>query len=106
MDEVFAATLAAAHARIAAVRPDAYARTRNALDGAVSGVSPYITHGFVTLGDVVASVAKRDALDVQHKFVYELGWRAYFRHVWQHRGEGTLSSLSAADLLAVNEVPA
>ena len=20
-----------------------------------------------------------------HKFVFELGWRAYFRHVWQHR---------------------
>ena len=45
----FAPTLAAAQARIAAVRPAAYARTRNALDGAVSQLSPYITHGFVTL---------------------------------------------------------
>jgi deoxyribodipyrimidine photo-lyase len=93
MDEPFAPTLAAAQARIAAVRPSAYARTRNALDGAVSGLSPYITHGFVTLTDVLAGVAARHALDVQHRFVYELGWRAYFRHVWQHRGEGILRSL-------------
>ena len=83
MDEAFAPrlaptvvpTLAAAQARIAAARPAAHARTRNALDGAVSQLSPYITHGFVTLAEVLAGVAKRHALDVQHKFVYELGWR-------------------------------
>jgi deoxyribodipyrimidine photo-lyase len=98
MPEVFAPTLAAAQARIAAVRPAAYARTRNALDGAVSGLSPYITHGFVTLADVLAGVAARHALDVQHKFVYELGWREYFRHVWQHRGEGILHSLHEGPL--------
>ena len=83
MNDSFAPTLAAAQARIAAVRPAAYARSRNALDGAVSGLSPYISHGFVTLADVLAGVAARQALDVQHKFVYGLGWRAYFRHVWK-----------------------
>ncbi len=102
MPETFAPTLAAAQARITAVRPAAYARTRNALDGAVSGLSPYITHGFVTLADVLAgvlaSMAERHALDVQHKFVFELGWRAYFRHVWQHRGAGILCSLHEGPL--------
>jgi deoxyribodipyrimidine photo-lyase len=91
----FAPTRAAALARIAAVRPSAYARTRNALDGAVSGLSPYITHGIVTLPEVLSGVVARHALDVQHKFVYELGWRAYFRHVWQQRGQGIFSSLHA-----------
>jgi deoxyribodipyrimidine photo-lyase len=89
----FEPTLAAARGRIAAVRPAAYARTRNALDGAVTQLSPYITHGFVSLTEVLSSVVARQALDVQHKFVYELGWRAYFRHVWQHRGDGILRSL-------------
>jgi deoxyribodipyrimidine photo-lyase len=98
MPETFAPTLAAAHARIAAVRPAAYARTRNALDGEVTGLSPYITHGFVTLTDVLAGVAARHSLDMQHKFVFELGWRAYFRHVWQHRGEGILRSLHEGPL--------
>jgi deoxyribodipyrimidine photo-lyase len=89
----FMPTLAAARARIAAVRPAAYARTRNALDGAVSNLSPYITHGFVTLSDVLAGVTASHALGMQDKFVFELGWRAYFRHVWQHRGDAILRSL-------------
>jgi deoxyribodipyrimidine photo-lyase len=97
-EEAFAPTLCAAQARIAAVRPGAYARTRNALDGAVTGLSPYITHGFVTLTDVLNGVAARHALDLQHKFVFELGWRAYFRHVWQHRGDAILHSLHEGPL--------
>jgi len=98
MDESFAPTLAAAQSRIAAVRPAAYARTRNALDGAVTGLSPYITHGLVTLADVLSGVAARHTLEMQHKFVFELGWRAYFRHVWQHRGDGILGSLREGPL--------
>lgn len=93
MSDAFSPTLAAARARIAAVRPAAYARTRNALDGAVTGLSPYITHGIVSPSDVLAGVLARHALDVQHKFVFELGWRAYFHHVWRHRGGGILQSL-------------
>ena len=58
------------------MRPAAYARTRNALDGAVTGLSPYITHGFVTLTDVLAGVAARQPLDIPHKIVFEPGWRA------------------------------
>ena len=89
----FAPTLEAAMARIAAVRPADYARSRNAIEGAVSQLSPYITHGFVSLSEVLAGVASQYPLDRQHKFVFELGWRAYFRHVWQHRGSGILTSL-------------
>jgi deoxyribodipyrimidine photolyase-related protein len=78
-------TLAAARARIAAVRPDDYARTRNAVDGAVSGLSPYITHGFVSLADVLAGVSARHPLDARHKFVFELGWREFVRGIyWLH----------------------
>lgn len=98
MTKMFAPTLAAAGARIGAVQPAAYARTRNALDGAVSGLSPYITHGVVSLTDVLAGVDARHALNVQHKFVYELGWRAYFRHVWQHCGAGIVHSLHTGPL--------
>jgi deoxyribodipyrimidine photo-lyase len=43
-------------------------------------------------------VVARHAIGVQHKFVYELGWRAYFRHVWQQRGEGILRSLHEGPL--------
>jgi deoxyribodipyrimidine photo-lyase len=80
------------------VRPSAHARTRNALDSAVSGLSPYVAHGFVTLADVLAKVAARHTLDIRHKFLLELGWRACFRHVWQHRGQAILHSLHQGPL--------
>lgn len=98
MPDAFAPTLAAAQARIGAVQPAAYARTRNAITGAVSGLSPYITHGFVTLPEVLAGVASCHALGMQHKFVFELGWREYFRHVWAQHGSGILQSLHPGPL--------
>ena len=83
----------AALSRVGQVRPAAYARTRNHLDGAVTGLSPYITHGLVTLPEVLSGVLERGPLEVQHKLVFELGWREFFRHAWGHLGEGILKSV-------------
>ncbi len=96
--EEFAPTRAAALARLAAVQPAEYSRNRNAIDGAVTRLSPYITHGLLTVPDVLAVVCARHRLDVQHKLVFELGWREYFRHVWAHRGDGILQSLHPGPL--------
>ena len=89
----FPPTREAALVRLAAVRPAAYARSRNALDGAVTRLSPYLTHGVLTLPETHAAIAARHALDPQHKLVYEFGWREYFHHVWAHRGEAIFASL-------------
>ena len=89
---------AAARARLDAVRPHEYERTRNFLNGAVTGLSPYITHGIVSLPEVLAGVAERHPLKVQHKLVFELGWREYFQHVWQARGDGIFSSIHPGPL--------
>lgn len=91
-------TMAEAWARIHAIDPAAYARSRNALNGAVTGLSPYITHGFVSPPEVLAAVLTRHRLDAQHKLVFEFGWRAYFHHVWQHRGDQILQSLKPGPL--------
>lgn len=90
---LFEPTLQAAQARLSAVQPDAYARTRNALEGAVTRLSPYLTHGFLSLADVYLAVHKRHPLNAQHKLVFELGWRGYYRHVWSHLGQGIEQSL-------------
>jgi deoxyribodipyrimidine photo-lyase len=103
--QLFPPTLEAARARIAAVRPSDYARSRNALEGAVTRLSPYITHGIVSLPEVLAGVAARHRLDVQHKFVFELGWREYFQHVWRHRGDEILHSLHEGPLPEQAYVP-
>ena len=89
----FEPTVQAARVRLSAVRPDAYAQTRNALDGAVTGLSPYITHGLLSLRDVYTDVYVRYPLDATHKFVFELGWRVYYRHVWAQIGEDIHKSL-------------
>ena len=105
----FEPTLQAAHARLAAVNPEAYARTRNHLDGAVTRLSPYLTHGFLTLPEVLHGVLQRHPLDVQHKFVFELGWREYFHHVWQQEGDAIFASLHEGplpDAAYASELPA
>ncbi|MCH7345766.1 deoxyribodipyrimidine photolyase [Pelomonas sp. CA6] len=93
----FPPTREAALARIAAFNPSAYARTRNRLDGAVSCLSPYITHGLVSLPEVLGLGLQRDPQGplraVQHRWVMELGWREYFHHVWEARGDAILESL-------------
>ena len=89
----FEPTLEAAQARLAAVNPANYARTRNALGGAVTRLSPYLTHGLLSLREVYEAVHARHPLDAQHKFVFELGWRAYYRHVWAHLGEDIHQSM-------------
>ena len=91
--ETFPPTRQAALARVSAVRPNDYARSRNAIEGAVTGLSPYITHGLISLPEVLACVTAKHSLDVQHKFVFELGWREYYRHVWAFRGQGIFESL-------------
>jgi deoxyribodipyrimidine photo-lyase len=89
----FPPTTAAALERLARVDLDRYARTRNSLTGAVSHLSPYITHGFLTLPEIVHTLRARKPLDVRHKFVYELGWREYARHLWHVHGDGIFRSL-------------
>ena len=91
--ETFPPTRQAALKRVSTVRPSDYARSRNAIEGAVTGLSPYITHGLLSLPEVLAGVTAKHSLDVQHKFVFELGWREYFRHVWAFRGEEIFKSL-------------
>jgi deoxyribodipyrimidine photo-lyase len=91
-------TLTEAWARIRAVDPAAYARSRNALNGAATGLSPYITHGFVSMTQVLTAVVTRHTLPADHKLVFELGWRAYFRHVWQQRGDEIFRSLRSGPL--------
>ena len=105
---LFNPTREEALARIALVRPAEYARTRNALNGAVTQLSPYITHGFVSLPEVLEGVRSQHTVNSQDKFLFELGWREYYRHVWQQRGDGIFKSLHEGvlpDAAYSNEIP-
>ncbi len=82
----FEPSYGAAHTRAAHTSPAHYARTRNALDGGVTGLSPYLTHGIISLPGVAHTVAAKHRLGYDDKLVFELGWRAFFHHVWASAG--------------------
>jgi deoxyribodipyrimidine photo-lyase len=77
----------AALERLSALDPSAYAHTRNDVDGAVSGLSPWIRHGVLSLAEVRDAAVAR-AGEAAEKFVSELGWRDYWRQVHAALGEG------------------
>jgi len=93
MNTQYPATLDAAHERLAAVDPAAYARSRNHIGGAVTRLSPYLTHGLLTLPEAYHGIHTRSPLEPQGKLVFEFGWREYHRHVWAHIGDRIHRSL-------------
>ncbi len=91
-------TRSAAMSRIARIRPAAYARSRNDIEGAITGLSPYLTHGLITLREVLIELLRDQPLAVDHKLVFEFGWREFFRHVWSHAGNDIFASLHPGPL--------
>lgn len=77
-------TTAAAAALVAAIQPEAYARSRNHLSGKVTGLSPYVTHGLLDLPEVLRQLRQHHGLEREHRLVQEFGWREFFHHVWRH----------------------
>jgi deoxyribodipyrimidine photo-lyase len=80
-------------ARLDALDPSVYARTRNHLDGSVSRLSPYFTHGFLSLREAVDQIRQRTRLTSDDKLFAEFGWRSFFHHVWQWAGDDILEDL-------------
>ncbi|MEM9351494.1 MAG: FAD-binding domain-containing protein [Planctomycetota bacterium] len=81
--------LAEARVRLAAVEPVAYGRTRNALSGSVTGLSPYLRHGVLGLAETVRAVKQSVGSPASaQKLLQELAWRDYYRRVLDHLGDG------------------
>ena len=76
-------------ARLSAVDPVAYAANRNHLGGAVTGLSPWVTHGCISIPELI----ERFSLTGQDMLAFQLGWRAFFQHVWGHLGDGILADI-------------
>ncbi len=79
---------AAAEQRLARMNPRRYAESRDFLDGAVTGLSPYIRHGVLGLAEIRDAVlamvrTPREAA----KLIQELGWRDYWQRVYIQLGD-------------------
>ena len=90
LDDGFEPTPAAARERLARVDPALYAKTRNHLEGAVTRLSPYVTHGLLTIPQAVAALHARRPLRFDDKLVFEFAWREFFHHAWRHLGDRIL----------------
>jgi deoxyribodipyrimidine photo-lyase len=81
--------LAEAQRRLAEFKPQRYAATRNHLDGQVSGLSPYIRHGLLSLSGVKAqAVAVAGSARAIAKLISELAWRDYWQRLYAQWGAG------------------
>lgn len=82
--------------RVRAMEPREYARTRNSLDGAVTGLSAHLRHGCVTLAEARdAALAMVDRDEDAHKLVQELAWRDYYQRVYGAIGDGVWRDIEA-----------
>lgn len=78
-----------ADARLRDIDPVAYGRTRNYLDGAVTQLSPFITHGVRSLSEVRDAVLSRVAEPTAaEKMVQQLAWRDYWQRLYMSLGAG------------------
>ncbi|MBU3676417.1 MAG: deoxyribodipyrimidine photolyase [Chitinophagaceae bacterium] len=76
--------LAQLRERVLAIDPVQYAKTRNFVDGAVSGLSPYISRGVIStrwVYEVLVSAGHAPA--TMEKLVQELAWRDYWQLRWR-----------------------
>ncbi|MCX7215158.1 MAG: deoxyribodipyrimidine photolyase [Burkholderiales bacterium] len=100
----FEPTNAALEARLSEIDIAAYSKTRNHLSGQVTRLSPYITHGFISIPELFDRLPE---LKLADKLAFEFGWREFFHHVWSREGERILSDLRPAlpGVRYTNELP-
>ena len=91
--DVFDPADTALEARLSGVDIDAYSKTRNHLNGKVTRLSPFITHGLTSIPELFAKLPK---LQLSDKLAFEFGWREFFHHVWSREGERILSDMRPA----------
>lgn len=92
--------------RIDAINPQQYDKTRNYLDGAVTWLSPFVTHGIIDTTTIAKRVLHKHSPAQSYRLLYELAWREYFHRTWQLEGDAIFQDLiqTQADV-ASTELP-
>ncbi|MEY4279520.1 MAG: hypothetical protein RL377_1524, partial [Bacteroidota bacterium] len=73
-------------ARVNAVDPIRYAKTRNFINGEVTYLAPYISRGVISLKQILDIVINKGfSVHDAEKLIQELAWREYYQRVWQNK---------------------
>ncbi|WP_421976458.1 FAD-binding domain-containing protein [Roseivirga seohaensis] len=84
----FPTSLPEIEARIHNLSIEAYGKTRNYKNGAISYLSPYISRGVISTKQLFAHALNQDLKWWEkEKFVQELVWRDYWQQVWIAKGD-------------------
>lgn len=86
----FSASNAGLNSLVSAIDIQAYGKTRNHLAGQVTHLSPYLTHGFLTIPDLFEQLPQ---LTLSDKLAFEFGWREFFQHIWHRCGDAIFSDM-------------
>lgn len=100
--ESFSCTPDELQQRIGQIDPRAYDKTRNYLDGAVTWLSPFLTHGISTTSEVAEQVLQHQKPSDCYRLLYELGWREYFHRTWQESGDDIFEDMRHPQLHATS----
>ena len=80
-------------ARLKAIDPGRYAKTRNYLNGAVTGLSPYLTHGVLGTREVGEAAIRQGGYKAAESLLKELAWHDFYAASWSELGDVIFSDL-------------
>ena len=78
------------------MHPQHYIESRNHVRGAVSRLSPYVTHGVISDTELFELWRKRFGLTLDDALLRQLAWRGFFHHSRLRRGDAILADLHPA----------
>jgi deoxyribodipyrimidine photo-lyase len=81
--------------RLYAINPVLYGRSRNHIEGAVTHISPYLTHGVVSLPFVRSVVLQKYSTKDSYAFIFELAWREFFQRVYSEEQNTIFNDLKS-----------
>jgi len=79
--------------RIAQIQAERYAKSRNFLNGSVTRLSPYLTHGVFTTQDILERILDLHSFKKAEKLIFELAWRDFFQSVYRFHNDNIFQDL-------------
>lgn len=82
-------------AKLATLRPEAYGKSRNYLDGDVTALSPFIRHGALTLHELKNLSLSKAGPKKAEKFIQQLAWRDYWQRLYRRHPDWIWNDVEA-----------
>ena len=87
------------------IDPISYSRSRNFLNGNVTRLSPYLTHGVISLNYIKKHLLSKYTYKQVEKLIFELAWKEYFLRVWETKCDDTWTDLKNPQNAKNNLIP-